>query len=110
MELNNDFKFSDQTAISSRLETRNFEIVQQGLWYESGGCQDRIPEGDLPVAHVRVGLLRGQADDGPQLPRAPACGHQQARSQSHPSTNEGEEPILKKIFFLQFCNDELKHS
>ncbi len=88
---NNDFiKFSDQTAISSRLETRNFEILQQGLGYEPGGRQDRIPEGDLPMANLWVGLLRGQADDGPQLPRATACGHQQARSQPHSSTNEGQ--------------------
>lgn len=57
--------------------------------YEPWGGQDRLPEGNISMANVWLGLLRGETDDGPQLPRpSPDC-HQQAGCLPHSPHHKG---------------------
>ena len=71
------------------MEEGDCEGLQPGHGDVRGRCQGCLPQGDLQVAHLRLRLLRGEADHGPQLPGAAPDSHQQAGGQPHTSSDQG---------------------
>ena len=78
-----------QGDVHPGLEAGDRQGLQHGLRDDARGREDCVFEGDLPLAHLRIRLLRGEADHRPKLPRATPHRHQQAGSQPHSSSNKG---------------------
>ena len=89
-----------QGHVDPGLEARDCQGLQHGLGYVARGRQDSLPQGDLPVAHLRLRLLRGEADDGPQLPGAPPHRNQQARRQPYSPSDQGRSSLLIFCFMI----------
>lgn len=59
---------SNKIAKLRGLEARYRGVVQPGCGHDAGRRQDHLPKGHLPVAYIRLRVLRGEADYGAQLP------------------------------------------
>lgn len=58
--------------------------------YESGRRKNYIPENCLPMADIRLGVLRSETKHGTELPRVVADRHQQTRREPHTSSVKGK--------------------
>lgn len=89
-----------QDAKLCRLETSDCSVVQHRRGDDARRRQDHLPKGYLPVANLRLGFLRGQANYGAKLSRAAPNCNQQAWSQLDTSAVEGKNDIYSREYFI----------